>query len=135
MNLDFLISNSDSDEKDVYKSIVKNAKDYADLQIQLFKLNMVEKLSQIFSFLIVIVAGALLLMTAFIFFSMVFVLWMKELTGNMMYGFLILGGFFILLFILFFALRKKLMINPIIKKMSSILFKDTEEMEEVEDEE
>lgn len=135
MNLDFLINDSNSDEKDVYKSIFKDAKDYADLQLQLFKLNMVDKLSQILSYLVVIVAGALLLMTAFIFFSMVFVLWMKDVTGSMMYGFLILGGFFILLFLLFLALRKKVMINPIIKKMSSILFKDAEEIEEVEDEE
>ena len=59
---------------------------------------------------------------------------MKTVTGSLTYGFLIIAAFFLLLFILFILLRKKLIINPIIKSMSSILFKESEEME-VDDEE
>ena len=139
MNLDFLKKyipeNSEDNDDDAYKAMAKDVKEYANLQIQLFKLNTVEKLSQILSLLVVIIAGAILLMAAFVFFSMVFVLWMKGLTGSMMTGFLILGAFFVLLFIIFFLLRKKLMINPLIKKLSSVLFKDSESVGEEDDDE
>jgi hypothetical protein len=122
------------EKDDVYKSLVNNVKDYADLQLQLLKLNIVEKTSQILSLLIGIIAGTILLMAAFVYFSMMFVLWMKTLTGSLTYGFLIIAAFFLLLFILFVLLRKKLIINPIIKKMSSILFSESGETE-VDDEE
>lgn len=127
-------NDANQERDDVYKSLVNNVKDYADLQLQLLKLNVVEKTSQILSLLIVIIAGTILLMAAFVYFSMMFVLWMKTLTGSLTYGFLIIAGFFLLLFILFVLLRKKIIINPIIKSMSSILFKESEETE-VDDEE
>ena len=139
MNLDFLknkfAESNDNNEDDAYKAMAKDAKEYADLQLQLFKLNLVEKSSQILSLLVVIIAGAILLMAAFVFFSLVFVLWMKNLTGSMMTGFVILGAFFIVLFILFWLLRKKIMINPMIKKLSAILFKDSEPVGEEDDDE
>ena len=125
-------NNNISLKDDEYKKLYKSARDYADLQLQLFKLNLVEKSSQILSFVVGIIAGALLLTVAFVYFSMIFVLWMKQLTGHIMWGFLIVGALFILLFILFFLLRNKLIINPFIRKMSSILFKT--EDEESEDE-
>lgn len=127
-------NDANQERDDVYKSLVNNVKDYADLQLQLLKLNIVEKTSQILSLLIVIIAGTILLMAAFVYFSMMFVLWMKALTGSLTYGFLIIAAFFLLLFILFVLLRKKMIINPIIKKMSSILFNESGETE-VDDEE
>ena len=127
-------NDTNQERDDVYKSLVNNVKEYADLQLQLLKLNIVEKTSQILSLLIVIIAGTILLMAAFVYFSMMFVLWMKTLTGSLTYGFLIIAGFFLLLFILFVLLRKKMIINPIIKKMSSILFSESGETE-VDDEE
>ena len=127
-------NDANQERDDVYKSLVNNVKDYADLQLQLLKLNIVEKTSQILSLLIVIIAGTILLMAAFVYFSMMFVLWMKTLMGSLTYGFLIIAGFFLLLFILFVLLRKKMIINPIIKKMSSILFSESGETE-VDDEE
>jgi uncharacterized membrane protein YqjE len=139
MNLDFLknkiADSNDGNDEDAYKAMAKDAKEYADLQLQLFKLNLVEKSSQILSLLVVIIAGAILLMAAFVFFSLVFVLWMNNLAGSMMTGFVILGAFFIVLFILFWLLRKKIMINPMIKKLSAILFKDSEPVGEEDDDE
>ena len=128
-------NDTNQERDDVYKSLVNNAKDYVDLQFQLLRLNIVEKTSQILSLLIVIIAGTILLTAAFVYFSMMFVLWMKTVTGSLTYGFLIIAAFFLLLFILFILLRKKIIINPIIKAMSSILFKDSEAEMEVDDEE
>ena len=58
-------NDANQERDDVYKSLVNNVKDYADLQLQLLKLNIVEKTSQILSLLIVIIAGTILLMAAF----------------------------------------------------------------------
>lgn len=58
---------------------------------------------------------------------------MKQLTGSWIYGFLIMGGIFILLFIILLLLRKKIMVNPIIKKLSSILFKEEVELPDEEE--
>ena len=128
-------NDTNQERDDVYKSLVNNAKDYVDLQFQLLRLNIVEKTSQILSLLIVIIAGTILLTAAFVYFSMMFVIWMKTVTGSLTYGFLIIAAFFLLLFILFILLRKKIIINPIIKAMSAILFKDSEAEREMEDEE
>ncbi|MCQ2264553.1 MAG: phage holin family protein [Bacteroidales bacterium] len=130
--LDFF-KNTDGEDRDAYKSIVKNAKEYGKLHLQLLKLNAVGSLSQIISYLIIIIVGALLLMGAFLYFSMILVVWMKQLTGSWIYGFLIMGSIFILLFVILLLLRKKIMVNPIIKKLSSILFK--EEVESPDEEE
>lgn len=128
MDKDFLEENDE-----IYRSLLENSKDYAKLQLQLFKLNMVEKSSQILSFLIVIIAGTLLLMTAFVYFSMMFVVWIRQLTGSLSLGFLSVGAIFVVLFLVFFLVRKKLIINPIIRKMSAILFSENDTEKEEED--
>lgn len=120
--LDLFNNKEQENENDPYKDIAKNAKTYAELQLQLLKLNLTSALSQIISYLIIIIAGSLLLMTAFVYFSMILVVWLKDATGSWIYGFLIIGVFFVLLFLIFWLLRKKLFLNPIIRKMSSILF-------------
>ena len=140
MEFDFLKNIEQFNESDPYKDIAKNAKTYAELQLQLLKLNMTSALSQIISDLIIVIAGALLLMTAFVYFSMILVVWLKDVTGSWIYGFLSIGVFFVVLFLIFLMLRKKIMVNPIIKKMSSILFNNeaqllkSEEMESVQEE-
>ena len=74
---DFL-KNTDGEDRDAYKSIAKNAKEYGELHLQLLKLNAVGSLSQIISYLIIIIVGALLLMGAFLYFSMILVIWLYE---------------------------------------------------------
>ena len=121
------------DDHDTYKSIAKNAKEYGELYLQLLKLNAVGALSQFVSYLIVIIVGALLLVTVLIFLAIIMVLWLKNVTGNLIYSLLIMSGIFLLLFFILLLLRKKLMLNPIIKKMSSILFSKESELVNDED--
>ena len=121
------------DDHDAYKSIAKNAKEYGELYLQLLKLNAVGALSQFVSYLIVIIVGALLLVTVLIFLAIIMVLWLKNVTGNLIYSLLIMSGIFLLLFFILLLLRKKLMLNPIIKKMSSILFSKESELVNDED--
>ena len=131
MFFDFFKNNND--DKDAYKSIAKNAKEYGELYLQLFKLNAVGTLSQLVSYLIVIIVGVMLLVTVLILLGIILVLWLKHATGSLIYSLLIMSGVFVVLFLLLLLFRKKLMLNPIIKKMSSILFgKESELFEEEE---
>ena len=116
MIFDFFKNNND--DKDAYKSIAKNAKEYGELYLQLFKLNAVGALSKFVSYLIVIIAGVMLLVTVLIFLAIILVLWLKNATGSMIYSLLIMSGIFVVLFLLLLLFRKKLMLNPIIKKQN-----------------
>lgn len=131
MIFDFFKNNND--DRDAYKSIAKNAKEYGELYLQLFKLNAVGTLSKFVSYLIVIIAGVMLLVTVLIFLAIILVLWLKNVTGSMIYSLLIMSGIFVVLFLLLLLFRKKLMLNPIIKKLSSIMF--SKESELLDDEE
>lgn len=121
------------DQHDAYKSIAQNAKEYGELYLQLFKLNAVGALSQFVSYLIVIIVGAMLLVTVLVFLAIIMVLWLKNVTGSLIYSLLIMSGIFVLLFLLLLLFRKKLMLNPIIRKMSSILFSKESELVTDED--
>lgn len=123
---------ADDDGRDPYKDIAKDAKEYAQLQVQLMKLNLLGVLSQIASYMVVIVVAALLAMGAFLYLSMVVVVWMKELTGSWMYGFVLMGIVFLILLVLFVLLRRKLLLKPITKKMSNVLFSKEVEIEKEE---
>jgi hypothetical protein len=61
------------------------------------------------------------------------VLWLKNVTGSLIYSLLIMSGIFVLLFLILLLLRKNLMLNPIIKKMSSIIFSKENELVNDED--
>jgi hypothetical protein len=109
---------------DAYSLLLKDVKEYAHLQFDMLRLVLIEKLSQIISLIVVLFIGAILILASFIYFSMAFVHWMSTIFGSMIPGFLILGGFFVILFAVFYKLKTSVFLNPIVKKLSSILFKD-----------
>lgn len=126
-------TDQEHNERNAYKDITKNAKEYANLQLQLLKLNMVGSLSQVVSYIVALVVASVLILAAFLYFSMIVVVWMQQLTGSWIYGFLTMGVVFVVLCILFFLCRKKFLLNPIVKKMSSILFSNEAEMMDMDE--
>lgn len=121
-------------QTDIYKSFVKDIKDYVQLNYDLLRLNLVEKLSMIIALILSLFIGVLLVITSLVYFSIAFVHWMGVFFNSLIPGFLILGGLFIVLFIIFFLLRKRLFINPMIKLLSSIIFNDSKKTAEDENE-
>jgi uncharacterized membrane protein YgaE (UPF0421/DUF939 family) len=132
MNFSFF-KNKSEDDHDAYKNIAKNAKEYGELYLQLFKLNAIGSLSQFVSYLIVIIVGVMLLVTVLILLGAILVLWLKNVTGSLIYSLLIMSGIFVALFLLLLLFRKNLMLNPIIKKLSSIMFNKENELQDDED--
>lgn len=115
---------TENNRDDKYSKFVRDAKEYIELQSDMLRLNLVEKLSLIISYLVVMIIGLFLGLAAFVYFSMAFVFWLGTFFNSLIPGFLIMGGIFVLILVLFFIMRKRLLLNPIIRKMSAILFND-----------
>lgn len=104
------------------KNLVKEGRDYIDTRMQLFKLNAVNKVSEIGSSI------ASTFIIGFIFFLFVIILsiglgfLLGEITGKIYYGFFIVAAFYLLIGIIFYFLRHKLLktciSNKIIKKIN-----------------
>jgi len=109
-------------KEDTYSLLLNDVKEYFNLQFDRLRLVLIEKLSQIISLIVILFIGTILILASFIYFSMAFVHWMSTVFGSMIPGFLILGGFFVILFALFYLLKNKIFLNPIIKKLASIFF-------------
>ena len=124
--------NTSEPQSDIYKSVVKDVKDYVQLNYDLLRLNLVEKLSLIIALVLSLFIGILLVITAMVYFSIAFVHWTVAFFESLIPGFLILGGFFLVLFVIFFALRKRLFVNPMIKLLGSIIFNEPKNTEKDE---
>ena len=119
-------------QTDIYKSFIKNTKDYILLNYDLLRLKLIEKLALIIALVLSLFIGILLIIIAIVYFSFAFVHWTAALFESLIPGSLIVGGLFILLFIIFFSLRKRLFVNPMIKLLSNIIFNEPQKPEENE---
>ncbi|MDZ7743923.1 MAG: phage holin family protein [Bacteroidota bacterium] len=106
------------------------AKSYVDSYIILLKLRFLEKLSRIGTFLVSAVILIMILGFALFFATFAFSYWYGKNMGNFAEGLLISTAFYLLLAIIVYVFRKKLIGNPVIKTISSILFKEDDENEE-----
>ena len=87
-------------------------KNYISLRLDFLKLNVAEYLIRFFSSLALWMVMFWIFFFALVFASFAFAYWFGELTGKMWLGFLILAGFYILLAIFIYALRRSLIIKP-----------------------
>ena len=114
--------------------IITISRSYINTRIELWKLSLLEKASLggafFISSIILVLIGAFCLL----FISLAFAFWYGQTTGDTAAGFLILTAFYLLLGIIFAISKKTLVINPIIKSLSEILYKVEENEEEEEDE-
>ncbi len=106
------------------------AKSYVDSYIVLWKLQFLEKLSRIGTFLVSSVIMIMIFSFALFFATFAFSYWYGKNVGNFAEGFLISTAFYLLLALFVYIFRKKLIGNPVIKTISSILFKEDEKHEE-----
>jgi hypothetical protein len=101
-----------------------HAKEYINLRVDLVKLILVEKVSRLTSLLLLFIIFFILLMFAAVFLSLAFVLWYGEHAGPMWAGALIVVGILFAKGILLYFLRKRLLLNPVIRQLSGIIMED-----------
>jgi hypothetical protein len=110
-------------KNDIYTSLIKDVKEYMEMNYDLFRLNLIEKLSVIISLLFALFIGILLLVIAFVYFSIAFVYWTESFFHSLMPGFLILGGIYVVLFFVLYLFRKRVFVNLLVKMLSRTLFR------------
>lgn len=110
-------------QKDVLETndIFNNAKNYINLKLDLYNLILNEKLAKISSFFFTL-ASLIILFSLFLFFiSFSFVYWYGETKGELHHGFFIVGVFYLIVGFFVFIFRKKMILNPLISKLTKML--------------
>lgn len=104
--------------------IVQTAKEYGNTQKLLSKLYVIEKISKTGTMFVTAIISSIIAAASLVMLTLAFVYWYGENIGTLSTGFLIAGGFYILLFFLFLLLRKPLVENQIVQKATDILLED-----------
>lgn len=110
---------------------IRDAKTYLSQRYELLKLELLEKSSQllsvIFSMVIVLVCALVVL----VYLSSALVSWLTVAVGAA-WAYTIVCGFFVAILVLTLAFKDKLFVKPLIRKFSTILYKNTDETEDDE---
>jgi hypothetical protein len=88
------------DNTTLVELLIDKAEKFGNSSIELAKLKLIRKTANVFSFMVTQVLAILLLGLFFIFSNISLALWLGTLTGNSYDGFLVIAGFYLLLFII-----------------------------------
>jgi hypothetical protein len=108
--------------------LVQNTKSYLASAAELYRLNMVEKLSRSITFFISSVLFTMLVVFLFFFLSIAGALYLGLLMGGDFIGaFLILAGFYLLLLILVIIFRDRIIDRNVLRSISRIIEEGNEQ--------
>lgn len=114
-----------------YQRLLDEAKEYAKLRYDMLRLEILEKTTKIICTIIVAVIGAAFGLAALTYFSFAIIFSTKDVLGGAQWGFCIFGCLFVLLIVIMGVFHKQLILNPLIKQLSGILFAPDEEDDDV----
>ena len=108
-----------------FQQLYNDLKKYVELQTDYLKVEFVEKLSILLSTLLIVIIAIILVVAGlfYLFFSLAYAL--VPLVGSLAISFLIISGIYLLLIIFLFILRKKLIINPLVRFLSKLFLNKT----------
>lgn len=104
----------------------ENLLKYVETNVSYYGLVAFEKAVKLFSYLMSGAVTMLLMALALIFFSGAAGLYFGKLLQSYELGLLIIGGFYLLLGIVFFIFRKKIFNRIVIKSLGEVFFQDNE---------
>lgn len=113
------------------KQLIEQLKVYVNLRLDYMRLYVADFLIRFFSGMVLWLVIFLFLFFVLVFGSFAFAFWFGELTGNMALGFLIIAGFYVLLAVLIYLLRKQLLIKPFTKLIMTQM--ELDKLNETED--
>lgn len=105
------------------ESLIEKAGDYAETRIDLFKMQFVNKSSEVVSSF---ATKLVIILIAFLFLTILNIglsLWLGELTGKSYYGFFIVGGFYAVTGLILYACRHKWIKEPVANSIIRKAFK------------
>jgi hypothetical protein len=100
-------------EPTVIESLVEHVETYTRTTVDLAKLRVVQKASEILSKIAMTVLLIVLSLLVLVFVSVGAALWIGELLGSAFYGFFIVAGFYLVLALLLYLLRDRIVKKPV----------------------
>ena len=99
------------------EELFQKIKEYADVRINLFKLKSISKISGLMSSAISIILITLIFLTVLVCITIGLSLWIGDSLGKAYYGFFIVAGIYIIIGLILFLLRGKILKTPISNKL------------------
>ena len=123
--------------KSALNKLIDDFKNYLETQFEYIKFDLTEKLTRIATSIITVSIIILLLLPFVFFISFALAYYLGNYFGSDPIGFLIVAGIYLIIAIFTIALRKPLIINPLLRKFVNVIFSDYNRQikEEEEDEE
>jgi ABC-type uncharacterized transport system fused permease/ATPase subunit len=112
------------------EELARHIKEYINNRIDAVKLNTAEKSSKLAATVIASVVTAMFFFTFLFFASTALAFVFARLTGALSWGFLIVGGIYLLLGIVIWLLKDRILQLPIMNALLRQLFKDEENEDE-----
>ena len=101
-------------------------KSYLEARLNLLKVILLEKVTKIGTYFFTSFFVMVTFLFTLLFLAFAFSFWYGNTYGRISEGFLISAGFFLIVAVLLYVLRKPLFSNNIIKNISSIIFSEEE---------
>ena len=112
------------------EEMAEHVKEYVNNHITSAKLSVAEKTSGVLANIIALAVALLVFVFFIVFASVALALVFAKLTGEYYWGFLIVAGIYLLMGILVWTMREKLLRLPIMNAILKQLFKDEEDADE-----
>lgn len=109
---------------DNLESLIKEIKKYIELQGEYLKFDLIEKLTILLGTLILILLLTVLSMMAVFYFSFMLVYALEPLTGSLTGSYALIGGIILLIALLIYMYRKKLIFQPMVNFLSHLFLND-----------
>ena len=100
---------------------VRDIKEYAALRVEGFRVILIENLATLFNSLFGIFVLSVLVGIAIIFFAIALTWLLGLVLGSVLLAVILMGGLFLLLALVVYLLRKKLIINPSVRLLSAMV--------------
>ncbi len=118
-----------------YKKIIKDGKEYLNIRYDLLRLELLEKVSSVVALLILVMIALVLVVTVWVYISGILIVLMAKAFGSLIPPFIIMGSASLLMLVAIVLLKDRIILNPLIRRFSKILFDHTEEDDEDEPDE
>ncbi len=115
------------------EQLFAEVKNYIDLKIKYYKLEAVEKLSLGVGKVLALLVFILLIGFAILLLTAALVILVAEWVNSYLWAFVIVGGFFALVAVLFLVLRESIFTNSMVRTFSKMFFPEKKEDEDDED--
>ena len=110
------------------KPFIEEVKDYIKVEIDILKINLLEKISKLMTFVIGIVLAAIMATVAIAYFSVMLFNLFNQMIDSVFWATIIMIVLFIALSIMIIAFSERLFLNFFIKKVYKLLFQSNDNL-------